>query len=64
VALVTGLHESGFHAWRIAWLKFSKDATIEDVNSALAKRPGWEPFDRERLEDGEMVLWLKKQVDE
>jgi hypothetical protein len=46
--------------WKVAYLHFDVDATVEDENSALAKRPGWEPWARETHSDGGTVLWLKR----
>lgn len=59
-----GLTQSGFASWRVAYLHFTDDATIEDVNAEIAKRPGWEPFATRPHPDGGWWLLLKKQADE
>lgn len=57
------LHESRFPSYRVAYLHFPDDATIEEINSALSRRPGWEPFATRQHPEGGWWLLLKKPAE-
>ena len=56
---VTGMEEM-LASWRVAFLHFSDGASVETVNEAIGKHPGWEPFTALRHHEAGWVLWLKR----